>query len=193
VTPLLVLHAYGDPAGGAAWRDALLAGGWPGLWSAPDQPGHGTAAWEADCYEGAHLAMAPLRHLLDCGWSEPPVVIAVGVQSTAAELLALGGKAAGIVLVDPFDGPWPEGADEIQRAEYAWLAGIAGDAEAHAPAPHGRTDPRTRHGLTPRADRDFADRMRAAIPVPVLELPAGEPAEVLVKARHWWDSTAMDR
>ena len=46
MTPLLVLHAYGDPRGGAEWRDALaIDGEWPNAWSAPDQPGHGDAPW----------------------------------------------------------------------------------------------------------------------------------------------------
>jgi hypothetical protein len=130
--------------------------------------------------------IAPLRHLQETAWTERPVVLAVGVQSTAAELLALGGRVAGIVLVDPPTGPWPEEADEIQAAEYAWLRAVADDAEAQAPAPSGRTDPRTRHGLSPRHDCEYADKQRAAIPVPVLELGGGDPTEVLAAVRAWW-------
>ncbi|MEY2452903.1 MAG: hypothetical protein QOD92_2477 [Acidimicrobiaceae bacterium] len=187
MTPLLVLHRLGDERGGAAWRDALVQDGWEGPWSAPDQPGHADAPWEADFYEPAHLVMAPLRHLHEIEWSEPPVVLAVGVQSTAAVLLAVGGRAAAIVLVDEPKGPWPEAAEEIQRAEYEWLRVLADDPEAQAPAPQGRTDPRTRHGCTPRHDPDFTAKQRAAISVPVLELDASEPPDVLATVRSWWD------
>ena len=188
MTPLLVLHALGDDRGGASWRAALLENAWDGPSSAPDQPGHGDAPWEADFYEGAHLVVAPFRHLVETGWRERPVVVAVGVQAAAAELLALGGKAAAIVLVDPPRGPLPDGPEASQRAEYAWLRTVADDADAQAPAPYGRTVPRTRHGLTPRHDASWAAKQRAAVPVPVLELDGGEPAEVLVKVREWWAS-----
>jgi hypothetical protein len=193
MNPLLVLHAFGDERGGAAWRDALVNDGWPGAWSAPDQPGHGGAPWEADCYEPAHLVMAPLRHLNDTGWSAPPVVIGVGEHSTAAELLALGGRAAAVVLVDAFDGPWPHDAEESQRAEYEWLRALADDPEAQGPPPYGRTDPRTRHGLTPRRDLAFSEGQRAAIAVPVLELEGSEPKRILAAVRDWWDSQADGR
>ena len=132
--------------------------------------------------------MAPFRHLLETEWRERPVIVAVGAQTTAAELLALGGKAAGIALVDAFTGPGPASAEECQRAEYAWLRALADDPDAQAPAPYGRTDPRTRHGVTPRFDPRWAAAQREAVPVPVLELDGGEPAEVLAAVREWWDS-----
>jgi hypothetical protein len=187
------LHRLGDERGGAEWREALTNEGWPGPWSAPDQPGHATAPWEADYYEAAHLVIAPLRHLHETEWSERPVVVAVGVQSAAAELLALGGRAAAIVLVDGPAGPWPEGADEIQHAEYAWLRVLADDPEAQAPAPYGRTDPRTRHGCTPRHDPAYAAKQRAAVSVPVLELGAASAPDVLAAVRTWWASQADGR
>jgi hypothetical protein len=193
VTPLLVLHRLGDQRGGAAWREALVNDGWTGPWSAPDQPGHADAPWEADFYEAAHLVIAPLRHLHETEWSERPVVVAVGVQSSAAELLALGGRAAAIALIDQPAAPWPEGAEEIQRAEYTWLRALADDPEAQAAAPYGRTDPRTRHGCTPRHDPAFAAKQRAAISVPILELEAAEPREVLAAVRAWWDSEQIAR
>ena len=193
MTPLLVLHRLGEERGGAAWRETLLKEGWPGPWSAPDQPGHASAAWEADYYETAHLVIAPLRQLHETEWSEQPVVIAVGVQSAAAELLALGGRAAAIVLVDRPGGPWPEDVHEIQRAEYEWLRVLADDPESQAPAPYGRTDPRTRHGCTPRHDPAFAAKQRAAVSVPVLELDAASAPEVLAAVRAWWDYQADGR
>ena len=192
MNPLLVLHDLGDERGGAAWREALVAGGWNGAWSAPDQPGHGTAAWEADFYEGAHLVMAPLRHLLDTDWRERPVIVGIGASATAAELLAVGGKAAGVVLVDEPSAPDFDTAEQCQRAEYDWLRAVADDSDAHAPAPIGRTDPRTRHGVTPRFDPVFAAEQRAAVPVPVLELGRGAPAEVLARVREWWAGVGTD-
>jgi hypothetical protein len=189
VTPLLVLHRLGDERGGAEWRDALVQEGWSGPWSAPDQPGHADAPWEADFYDPSHLVIAPLRHLHETEWSERPVVVAVGVQSSAAMFLALGGRAAAIVLVDqPEAGP--DDVEEVQRAEYAWLRGLADDPEAQAPAPYGRTDPRTRHGCAPRLDAEYTARQLAAIAVPVLELDAEDPPKVLAAVRDWWASQA---
>ena len=192
MTPLLVLHALGEARGGASWRDALIADGWDGPWSAPDQPGHGDAPWEADFYEGAHLVIAPFRHLVETGWRARPIVVAVGAQAAAAELLALGGKAAAIVLVDPPRGPFPADAAASQRAEYAWLRAVADDPDAQAPAPYGRTDPRTRHGISPRHDARYASGQRAAVPVPMLQLDASEPANVLAKVRQWWDAEGTE-
>ena len=193
MNPLLVLHELGDAHGGARWREALVRDGWDGAWSAPDQPGHGDAPWEADFYEPAHLVMAPLRHLLETGWRERPVVVGVGAHASAAELLALGGRAAGVVLVGVPPAPHHANAEECQRAEYGWLRAVADDSEAQAPAPYGRTDPRLRHGLTPRYDPDYAAQQRSAVPVPVLELDAGEPANVLAAVREWWASRVDDR
>jgi hypothetical protein len=184
--PLLVLHDLGEERGGAAWRDALVQGAWDGPWSAPDQPGHGGAPWEADYYEPAHLVMAPLRHLLDTGWRERPVIVAVGASADAGELLALGGKAAGVVVVDRPCMPGDVTPDESIGADYAWLRRLADDPAAQAPAPYGRTDPRTRLGLAPHHNPQYAARQRAAIPVPVLEVDRREPAEVLATVRQWW-------
>lgn len=187
--PLLVLHRFGCREAGAPWREALRDDAWPGKWSAPDLPGHGDASWDGDCYEPTDLALAPLRHLRELAWSEPPVVLAILQQSSAAELLALGGRAAGIALVEPRRGPSPD-AVANQSAEYSWLRALADDPESQAPAPAGRTDPRTRHGCTPRYDAGYAERQRAAITVPVLELEWSSPAQVLAEVRAWWASEA---
>lgn len=191
--PLLVLHDVGDERGGAAWREALERDGWDGAWSAPDQPGHGHAPWEADFYEPAHLVMAPLRHLLDTGWRARPVVVGVGAAAGAAELLALGGRASAVVLVDRPTPPAGVTADEAISADYEWLRRVADDPEAQAPAPYGRTDPRTRHGLVPRGDAAYTARQRAAIPVPVLEIEGRGPAEVLATVREWWAAVGEGR
>lgn len=186
MTPLLVLHRLGAPRGAAEWRDALTIHGWDGPWSAPDQPGHGTAAWECDYYEAAHLAIAPLRHLQDTDWREAPVVIGEGVAAEAAQMLALGGRASAVVLVGAPATPETVDPGVVQAAEYEWLRGIADDPDAQAPAPIGRTDPRTRHGITPRIDPDYSRRVRAAITVPVLDLEDGPPTDVLAAVKEWW-------
>jgi hypothetical protein len=192
VNPLLVLHRFGCEEGGAAWREALCDDAWRGDWFAPDLPGHGEAPWDGDCYEPTDLVIAPLRHLREVGWLERPVVLAILQQSVAAELLALGGRAAGIALVEPRRGPSPSAVDN-QSTEYSWLRGLADDPEAQAAAPVGRTDPRARHGCTPRFDAGHAERQRSAIPVPVLELGWTSPVEVLVEVRAWWDSQPYGR
>jgi hypothetical protein len=186
VNPLLVLHRFGCEEAGAPWRSALRDDAWPGEWSAPDLPGHGDAPWDGDCYEPSDLVIAPLRHLGELAWTELPVVLAVHRQSVAAELLALGGRAAGIALIEPRRGPSSSPGDN-QSEEYAWLRVIADDPEAQAPAPEGRTDPRTRHGCTPRYDAGYAELQRSGITVPVLELGWSSPAQVLAEVRAWWD------
>ena len=193
MTPLLVLHAFGDERGGAPWRDALEADAWDGPWAAPDQPGHGAAPWETDFYEPAHLVIAPLRVLHQLAWVERPVVVGVREAATAAELLALGGRAAALVLVDaPVDNR-PCDPDAVQAEEYSWLRRIADDPDAQpVPAP-GAADPRLRLGLTPRRDPDHATRQRSAVPVPVLELEGSAPEAVLGAARSWWVRVSGDR
>ena len=186
MTPLLVLHRLGAARGAADWRDVLTTDGWDGPWSAPDQPGHGTAAWECDYYEVAHLVIAPLRHLLDTGWREQPLVIGEGVAAEAAQLLALGGRASAVVLVGAPAVPDTVDPVTVQAAEYEWLRGVADDPAAQAPAPIGRTDPRTAHGITPRVDPGYSRRQRAAITVPVLELDDAPPSEVLAAVKEWW-------
>lgn len=191
--PLLVLHDLGEERGGAPWREALVRDTWGGAWSAPDQPGHGEAHWEADYYEVSHLAMAPFRHLLEAGWRERPVVLGVGASARVAEFLGLGGKAAAVVLAGEPEPPVYASADERQRAEYAWLRSLADDPAAQAAAPYGRTDPRTRHGLAPHSVPGYRARLRAAMPVPVLELETTEPAEVIATVREWWAAVGEGR
>jgi hypothetical protein len=89
-------------------------------------------------------------------------------------------------LVEPRRGPSPSPEDN-QSTEYSWLRTLADDPEAQAPAPVGRTDPRTRHGCTPRFDAGHAERQGAAITVPVLELGWSSPVQVLAEVRAWWD------
>jgi hypothetical protein len=166
--PLLVLHAFGDPAGGAPWRAALESGGWAGEWRAPDLPGHGAApAPVGGFYEQTDPAVVGLRTLVDACWTDRPVVVGVGPSAVGAELLALGGRTAHLVLVDGLGPPWPVSADAAMAAEYEWLRAVAADTAT------GQPDPRIRHGYSPRAEQRATERYRAGITTAVLAVETG--------------------
>jgi hypothetical protein len=173
VTPLLVLHDVGDPDGGGRWRSALEAAGWPGPVQAPDLPGHGTSpAPVGGSYE---LTDAVLHVLPSVPARNPdaPVVLGVGTNGWSASILALGGRASALVLVDGLGGPYRTSSDAM-AAERLRVRAIADDPEAVAPPPAGGLDPRLRHGVSPLGNRAMAERAAAATPVPVLlvESPA---------------------
>jgi pimeloyl-ACP methyl ester carboxylesterase len=184
--PLLVLHAFGDEEGGAKWRAALDGGAWAGEWRCPDLRGHGRApAPMGGFYEPTDPAMTGLREILDTAWELRPVVVGVGESSFGAEVLALGGRAGALAVVDGLGAAWPESADAAMRAEYTWLRAIASDPKACAPAPSGVSDPRIRHGYTPRNDEAYMARHRGAIrcPVLVIESPASPTPPLVVAER----------
>ena len=170
---VLVLHDAGDPGAGGPWRQALEDAGWPGDVHAPDLPGHGaTAAPEGGTYELVDAAFAVLPLLAELA-PAPPVVVGVGVSGWAAQLLALGGRASALVLVDGLGGPWwPAGA--WVAAERDRLRAVADDPAAVGPAPRGVTDPRLRHGVPRQTSLDLAHRGAAALRVCalVVESPA---------------------
>jgi hypothetical protein len=173
MTPLLVLPRLSDASDAAAWRGALDSDGWDGAWDASDLPRH-------DYFDRADLVMVALQTLREVAWAEAPLVLAVGSQFVVAELLALAGRACGIVLVDA-----PEvldvGPDEEQRLQYEWLRRYADDRGRH-------------QDLAPFCDVAFAARQREAITVPILELRAGARSEILATVRAWWgDVVAAQR
>ena len=172
-TPIVVLHDIGDVEGGAAWRDAIARTGWRGEVVAPDLWGHGSAGPPVGgCYEAgdALLQLLPLLRGLD---GPPPLVVGVGVNGWAAQVLALGGRASGLVLVDGLGGPWRTAAENIATGR-AWLRAISDDPAAVAPAPAGGPDPRVRHGVPPHGSRRLALKAAASMPVPaiIVETPA---------------------
>ena len=181
---VLVVHDAGDPGAGSGWVTALEDAGWPGAVHAPDLPGHGTAAApEGGADELVDAAFAVLALLDDLG-PEPPVVVGVGANGWAAQLLALGGRASALVLVDGLGGPWlsPRAAIAAVRDR---LRAVADDPAAVGPAPRGRIDPRFRHAVPRQTSLDLAHRGAAALRVPVLvvESPgslAGSHREALV-------------
>jgi len=169
--PLLVLHDFGDPAAGGPWVSALQESGWPGAVHGPELPGHGSSPGLPGNYESSDIALSALRALADQQW-ERPVVLGVGASGWPAQVLALGGRAAAVVLVDGLGGPWAD-AEEVIDAGRRWLRAIADDPEAHAPPVPGRPDPRVRHGISAQRSRALAERAAAAMPVPALLVVTG--------------------
>ncbi|QGG96710.1 alpha/beta fold hydrolase [Actinomarinicola tropica] len=173
--PILVLHAPGDPAAGAPWRGALEGAGWDGPVVAPDLPGHGDAPPPTGGHhELADAAFAAVGYLADAGLDgEPPVVVGIGANGWPAQLLALGGRARALVLVDGLGGPWRT-APEAVAARRDQLRALAADPAAVAPHAGPGTDPRLAHGPRPHDSRDLAWRAARAATVPTLliESPA---------------------
>lgn len=170
--PVLVLHDAGDPAAGPPWADALESAGWPGEVHAPDLPGHGWASPPVDgaCeLVDAAFAVLPVLGRL----AVAPVVVGVGANGWAAQLLAHAGRASALVLVDGLGGPWLSPAESIAR-ERDWLRAVFDDPAALRPVPAGEVDPRFRHIVHRQTSLDLARRGAAALhlPVLVLESPA---------------------
>jgi hypothetical protein len=184
MTQLLVLHAVGDPDGGAPWARAFGAADWPGSVHAPDLPGH---AGREPPLGGAYHRTDPalvgalvLAERPDNGQAAPAVVAGVGPSGWGAQLLALGGRAAALVLVDGIGGPWLPAPDAV-AAERQWLRNLADDPDAIDPAPAGAPlDPRLRHGVPGQTDRGLALRAAGAIPVPVLVVETRPPPRALL-------------
>lgn len=111
MTDLLVLHDLGAPGGGE-WAAAFAD--WPGRVLAPDLPGHNGTPPPVG---GQHATGDAVYVALDLLRDEPShelVVVGVGHNGAAAQILALGGRAAGLVLFDGLGGPWLE-PDEIEK------------------------------------------------------------------------------
>ena len=174
---LLVLHDVGDEAAGTPWRTAA-DGTWPGPVLAPDLPGHGDApAPIGGSYDTVDAALVAARVMAGAGDDfERPVVLGVGANGWAAEVVALGGRASGLVLVDGLGGPWRTASESID-AGVRWLRDLADDPAATGPPPARGLDPRLRHGVLPMASRSTAEDAAAALTVPVLVLST--PADPL--------------
>ena len=172
MTPaVLVLHEIGDEGAGGPWRRAVDRAGFPAGSAAPDLPGHGAAPAPAG---GSYDLSDPVVSAM--GWlvglpsgARPPVVIGVGSSGWAAQVLALGGRAAGLVLVDGLGGPW-RSTDEAMAAEYDWIRAVADDPEATGPPPAAGLDPRAAYGPGPDAgpNRELAREVAAGLPGPTL-------------------------
>lgn len=167
MTALLVLHAPGDERGGARWREAFDRADWFDKLLAPDLPGHaGAPPPTGGAYESVDAAFAVLGLLADLG-DERPVIMGIAQNGWPAELLALGGRAAGLILVDGLGGPWVDARGWIDEGR-RWLRAIADDPLSLSPAPAGEHDPRLRHGIPGMTSRSMAERAAAELTVPLL-------------------------
>ena len=186
MTDLLVLHDRGAP-GGAEWATAFA--GWPGRVLAPDLPGHdGTPPPVGGHHETCDAVYVALDLLRDEAPDEL-VVVGVGHNGTAAQILALGGRAAGLVLVDGLGGPWLEPA-EIDARQREMRRRILTTPEAMSPPAPGAADPRTTM-VVGAADRAFAVRQAEAMPVPVLliETPSSPTPDTDDLVGHFTQAT----
>ena len=181
MSALVVLHDVGDEAAGEPWRVTAVACGWPGPVLAPDLPGHGAEpAPVGGSYDTVDAAMFAVRAMASAGDAfDRPIVLGVGANGWSAEVLALGDRAAGLVLVDGLGGPWRSPSESI-RAGVDWLRGIADDDAAVGPPPASGLDPRLRHGVLPMTSRSLAEQAAAALAVPVLVITT--PADPLPPA-----------
>jgi pimeloyl-ACP methyl ester carboxylesterase len=163
VTDLLVLHDLGAPGGGE-WAAAFAD--WPGRVLAPDLPGHnGTPPPVGGHYETGDAVFVALDQLRSETLDEL-VVVGVGHNGAAAQILALGGRAVGLVLVDGLGGPWLDPVDIEARQREMRRRMLTTPAALTVPAP-GVDDPRATM-VGGAANREFAVRQAAAMPVPVL-------------------------
>jgi pimeloyl-ACP methyl ester carboxylesterase len=169
VTDVLVLHDLGAPGGGE-WAAALA--GWPGRVMAPDLPGHnGEPPPVGGHYETGDAVFVALG-LLRAEPSTDLVIVGVGHSGAAAQILALGGRAAGLVLVDGLGGPWLGPVEIDTRLRDMRRRILTTPAAMAAPAP-GVSDPRATM-VVGAADRGFAVRQADAMPVPVLLIETPE-------------------
>lgn len=108
---LFVLHDMGDQHGGAQWRNAAQDT-WTGTVTVPDLPGHGATPSPPG---GVFVLIDPLVTVAQMfvnqpGSSSPDssdrVVLGVGDSGWSAQLLAIAGRCAGLVLVDGLGGPF---------------------------------------------------------------------------------------
>jgi len=172
---VLVLHAPGCTAGGTPWRQAFTAEGWRGRIMAPDLPGHGTEpAPLGGSYEQGLAVLWAVRLLQGRSDEDAPLVV-VGELSSgwAATIVALAGRAKGLVLVDGLGGPWLSPSQLIGRGRDL-LRTIADDPQAVAPAPPSGFDPRLGHGVPSHGSRSLAEQSAAELAVPVLVVESKE-------------------
>lgn len=210
MTPLLVMHDVGAE-GAARWR-AAFATAWAGDVIAPDLPGHGAApAPVGGNYELGDAVFAVADHLPGPD-DRQPLVLGAGRNGHAAQVLALAGRASGLVLVDGLGGPWLDVRErnaELRAMRRALLATPAA-LDPHVP---GTTDPRTTFVVGPR-DRGHALGVLADLPVPtlvvetpssptpdardlvdviphgeLLRLPSADPSVVAGPVVDWWSAS----
>jgi len=171
---LLVIHDIGDARAGSAWQKLVDA--WPGDAIAPDLPGHAeTPPPIGASYALPDAAVYGWRAAEEAGIVGADLeVVVLGHASAgfAAELLAAGGRASKLVLVDGLGPPWLT-LDEIAEGAQRFARELFNDPAALAP-PTTVPDPRLAHAFAPIWERSFIRDLRSSISVPVVavETPA---------------------
>lgn len=173
---ILVLHEVGDERGGAPWRRALESADWPGAVLAPDLPGHGGQPPPVGgSYERSDPALRALATLRGGALTAAPVVMGIGQSGWAATVLALSGRATGLVLIDGLGGPW-QTPEQVILASRDLLRSVAADRAAVSPPVSDGLDPRLRHGVLPQSSRRLAERAAAAIVITTLVVESPQSA-----------------
>ncbi|MEM9513264.1 MAG: hypothetical protein AAGA42_00275 [Actinomycetota bacterium] len=208
MTDLLVLHDVGA-SGGGEWADGFTE--WPGAVFAPDLPGHhGTPPPVGGNYDTGDAVVVALDVLRDVAHGDL-LVVGIGHSGAAAQVLALGGRAAGLVLVDGLGGPWLEPGD-VDAQRRALRRRVLSTPTALAMPDADTDDPRASM-VVGVVDRAFAVQQAVAMPVPVLvvetpssptpdapdmvacfgdatlqQLVARQPSHVAQLVASWWSS-----
>ena len=168
IPALLVLHDAGAQGAGASWQPFLDR--WPGASVAPYLPGHGgSEPAVGGKYLPADAALAGLEVVSETGLGQPPpVVLGHGWGGYGAELLAGGGRACALVLVDGLGGPWIT-EEQLARDQAQWLRDVLEDPEATR-WPERLPDPVLAHGFPSVWEPQFTASRRGAIKVPLLAI-----------------------
>jgi hypothetical protein len=185
VSLAVVLHDVGDPAGGAAWRDALPNADW----EAPDLPGHGAAPAPRNGAYDPSTAWTLARWRVAAHGIDDSLVVGVGGNALAALMVACGEACSSVAIVDGLWGPWPEAPAERVDVMYDHIRAVLADPAATAGPPPSGLDPRAAHGYTVVATPRLIRRAWGCIEVPVLvvETPASTtPPEERTERLAWF-------
>ena len=160
----VVLHDLGDAAAGGPWRVAFAEAPWPGIVIAPDLPGH---AGTPPPLGGVHELADPAFVVAALDVDGPiDLVVGIGASGLSALLVAAGGRARSVALVDGLGHPWRDVGTRVRetRERLRALAGLASRVE---PGEDG-LDPALTIPPTAHGDLRFAQVALAAVEVPLL-------------------------
>jgi hypothetical protein len=169
--PLLVLPPFTDTRPSTDWHDAFATAGWPNGLVDAELPGRIDAPPPVGGnYELVDPAIAVMHRCppaVASGSTTAPIVVGIGSSGWSAHLLALGGRAGGLVLVDGLGAPWVTPSEAFSWQQRL-LRSIADDPRALDAPPVGERDPRLDHPMSGHGSRRLAERALESTPVPTL-------------------------